>query len=964
MADSSELPQSRLSTPDGITDAEFFGEDDGTETLTSRADLEAAVPNDKKDQLVELERYWVNKPYAFAIIFRDTARQELRYYLVEPDTSETEDTLIEFFANKLRHTIEYESVATELTQPARAEIVRNSLLELLTRYDLIPTGNSPGSGMFATAKQWTVGALDKWLHSGTNGSQSPLSATSFDGDAPTTLTPDQIEIVTYYLIRNFVRYDKIDGLKHDPQIEEVSCDGYQTPIWVYHTNYEHIMTNVSFAPDSLDKFVISAAQAAGKGISKRQPQVDAALRDGSRAQLTLGTEVSDKGTNFTIREFMDIPHTPVDLINWRTFSLPEMVLLWLATENGLSTVVSGGTASGKTTTLNALSLFIPATKKIVSIEDTREIQIPQQNWIASTTRRSFHKGDGNAINEMELVETALRQRPDYLLMGEVRGEEAQALFQAMNTGHTVFTTFHANDKNETLRRFTGDPLNVSPPLIEAVDLIISQIQTKTGGNKVRRAQSIASVGGSTNNSLKTTTLYSWDPPTDAHEQLVGSFADTEIPDTAVLNKVAELNGWTQTELRREWNNRMAVLLSLVTNNITAYADVAAVIQAFTQSPESILQLIAESRLAEQVDALRDMETIDVDVDPTAEDSVLRPDAHPQLQEQASSFLPDMRRSLTDGQSPDAVTQQSQANGSQSSPQSQSQTQSEHGNSTESRQTAVAADSDPSTEEHTDPDKLDITQSEFQDALAELEDPDGDDLSGFSQSRPVNSAQTQTQPQGENSTQTRSDGEPDPDPDSSSEHTHTPRSDTDNLSLPSTHPQNQSEDTDTQHTLPQREEEEEEDTHQDTQTDANTGPSDQPPSHDQDNSSQGSDSATDMSSQLDFDLGVDTDLTSTDNSGELPSSDTAHSPDSDNSSPIDEHVSSRGPVTDPDSETHADTTTQSTGGEPGTESGEGETDGQTDNTKEGPPSKEFRWTDTTTSGTDGDTETDSASEDTN
>jgi len=145
--------------------------------------------------------------------------------------------------------------------------------------------------------------------------------------------------------------------------------------------------------------------------------VDATLPDGSRAQLTLGREVSDHGTNYTIRQFNEIPFTPIDLINWKTFSLDEMAFLWLSIENHKSLIFAGGTASGKTTSLNAVSLFIPSNAKIVSIEDTREVELPQRNWIASVTRPSFSDDDKGDIDEFDLLEAALRQRPDYIVMG-------------------------------------------------------------------------------------------------------------------------------------------------------------------------------------------------------------------------------------------------------------------------------------------------------------------------------------------------------------------------------------------------------------------------------------------------------------------------------------------------------------------------------------------------------------------
>jgi len=200
-------------------------------------------------------------------------------------------------------------------------------------------------------------------------------------------------------------------------VEDISVDGYNQPVFTYHGDYEQIISNIFHGRDELDDFVVKLAQRSGKGISKRQPQVDCTLPDGSRAQLTLGEEVSDHGTNYTIRQFKDVPFTPVDLVCWNTFSLDQMAFLWLCIENHKSLIFAGGTASGKTTSLNAVSLFIPSGAKIVSIEDTREVELPQRNWIASVTRPSFSEDDTGDVDEFDLLEAALRQRPDYIVMG-------------------------------------------------------------------------------------------------------------------------------------------------------------------------------------------------------------------------------------------------------------------------------------------------------------------------------------------------------------------------------------------------------------------------------------------------------------------------------------------------------------------------------------------------------------------
>ena len=188
--------------------------------------------------------------------------------------------------------------------------------------------------------------------------------------------------------------------------------------------------------------------------------VDAAMPDGSRIQMTLGTAVTSHGSTFTIRKFKDVPLTPIDLINWKTFSSENMAYLWLCIENNKSLIFAGGTASGKTSSLNAVSLFMPERAKIVTLEDTRELQLPHPNWIPGVTRDAFTADERGAIDMYDLLKAALRQRPEYLLVGEVRGKEALTLFQAMSTGHTTFSTMHADSVASAIHRLENPPISV------------------------------------------------------------------------------------------------------------------------------------------------------------------------------------------------------------------------------------------------------------------------------------------------------------------------------------------------------------------------------------------------------------------------------------------------------------------------------------------------------------------------
>ena len=638
MRGSDNLPQSRLEVPAEIDEQAFFTLADGTRTLVGHADLEAAVPNEEKPHLQELERYWVNKPFAFVVIYRHVAQQEHRYVLVEPSLNGTERALVDFFADKLKRSIDYETVSTDASPTDRAEVVRDETVRLMHRYNLLSGDSIGGEGFGERLKNWLVSVLRKRAERQARGDDLvdpvPVERDPETGERQ-SLTDDQVETLVYYLVRDFIRYDRIDGLKHDVNVEDISCDGYNEPVFVYHSSHGQLLTNVTFGEEELDEFVIELAQRARKGISKRQPNVDATLADGSRAQLTLGREVSDRGTNFTIRQFREVPFTPVDLVAWGTYSLEQMVYLWLAIESGKSMIVAGGTASGKTTTLNALSLFIPSGSKLVSIEDTRELLMPQRNWVPTTTRESFREDDGSGIDEFDLLEDALRKRPDYIVMGEVRGEEGRTLFQAMNTGHTVHTTFHANSPKEVIRRFTEDPINVARPMFGAVDLVINQTSTTVDGQRVRRATGLVEIDeyDAEADEFVVDRTYGWN---SVEDEIEPHTAGT----TGLMEQVRLDNGWTREQFDREWRERKALLAALVDAGIDSYAGVAAALQAYMHNSDVVLSLIGRGELAARLDDLTAMRTIDIDVDDDAEDLVPRPTPGAELRAEAEETLDD------------------------------------------------------------------------------------------------------------------------------------------------------------------------------------------------------------------------------------------------------------------------------------------------------------------------------------
>ena len=630
-----------------LDEDEFFSTREGNTTVVNRYHLEKAVPMEKKTHFVEQNRYWVNKPYSCIVIFKSQKENEVKYYVIEPYLDEIEKDLKEFLSQKLKAAIKYseDDVIVQGDEADRADVIQREAERLLSRYDLY-SGSRPGAAQDATD---TTDDSGGGLLGSVRGLFSNGETASEDSGRPELegiearpepaiieedsdkLTEYQVEKLLYILKRNFIGYGRIDPIKHDINVEDISCDGYNSRVFVYHTDYEQIITNIEHGHEELDDFVVKLAQRSGKGISKRQPQVDATLPDGSRAQLTLGAEVSDHGTNYTIRQFKDVPFTPVDLVNWNTFNLDEMAFLWLCIENEKSLIFAGGTASGKTTSLNAVSLFIPSNAKIVSIEDTREVELPQRNWVASVTRPSFGEDDTGSVDEFDLLEAALRQRPDYIVMGEVRGEEGRDLFQVMSTGHVTYSTFHADSVGEVIKRFTTEPINVSKTLFTALDLVSIQTQTRVDGQKVRRNNNLTEINeySPENDEINVRDVYEWRAETDDYIQMGSS---------STLEEIKFDRGWKQERLDEELFKRKIVLAYLIKNGLNTYTEVAASVQAFINDPDTILAIIAQDHLATSLEDLREMESVQIEVDATKEELVPRPEPPEWLLDETEEIL--------------------------------------------------------------------------------------------------------------------------------------------------------------------------------------------------------------------------------------------------------------------------------------------------------------------------------------
>jgi flagellar protein FlaI len=374
-------------------------------------------------------------------------------------------------------------------------------------------------------------------------------------------------------------------------------------VFIYHRKYESLTTTVRFRDHNhLDSFVIRLAQRAGKHVSIAEPILDATMRDGSRLQATLAKEVSTFGSSFTIRKFREVPFTPIDLVRFGTMSSSMLSYLWMIIQGRQSAIYSGGTASGKTTAINAIMMFIPPAMKVITIEDTRELNIPQPNWIAGLTRGGFgprdaHGRQAGEIDMFQLLKNALRQRPEYIIVGEVRGAEAYNLFQAMATGHAAYGTMHADSVDAVIHRLESDPINIPRSLLEALDVVAVQIQTRVGGKRVRRTKQITEIVGLDPNTreILTNEVFHWEP---AGDEFVFSGVSYS------LERIAAESGLTSEQILDEMEDRKKVIEWMVKQDIREYKLVAHIVTTYFFDKEKVLAKVREGRPWQGADEVR------------------------------------------------------------------------------------------------------------------------------------------------------------------------------------------------------------------------------------------------------------------------------------------------------------------------------------------------------------------------
>jgi len=404
------------------------------------------------------------------------------------------------------------------------------------------------------------------------------------------LTEDEKESLHYYIERDFTGLERIQPLLNDDNIEDISCDGVGIPIFIYHRNNQlgSLETNIVFdTVEESDSFVIKLSQLCGKSISVASPLVNGSLPDGSRIQATLATDIARRGSNFTIRKFSEEPLTPIHLLNYGTVDVSMLAFLWLAIDYGKSILVSGGTASGKTSLLNALTLFVKPDDKIVSIEDTPELKLPHSHWVPQVARSSISKEESKKFSEVDmfdLLKETLRQRPDRIIVGEVRGKEAFVLFQEMATGHPSLATIHAETTPKLIDRLTTEPINLPATLVQSLDLVIFLLRVRYKNKHLRRVNEIYEIAGidETTKMPVFNRIFKWNSIKDTFETDQNS---------TMLKRICEATGISENDIKKEMERRMYVLRWMQTKGISYYKDVFNVFSMYDTYPERVLSVI-------------------------------------------------------------------------------------------------------------------------------------------------------------------------------------------------------------------------------------------------------------------------------------------------------------------------------------------------------------------------------------
>jgi flagellar protein FlaI len=509
------------------------------------------VPREVRDE--EFPNFiYPTKGVVFIHIYRTQDMDEVEYHAIEPTVDEvTKVKLDEILRLIVKKAPQKKSVVTD---DDMKEVLKE-LIDEITVVDEKAVAAPPPNKKGKTSKNETI------------------RVTSF-----------QKSILQYDIIKTLVGGGPLEPFMRDPYLEDIHFVANEK-IHLIHKVFGMIKTNIIVGEKEAPPFTRAISEKMGAPVSEGRPIVDGVLPDGSRGNIIYSSAVSIKGPSMTIRRFTETPISVTQLIKWGTLNSSIAAYLWLCLQYGRSFFLCGGTACGKTTTMNSIIPFIPPEKKIYTAEGTPELQVPHTVWQRLLTKTTGPK-EGQ-VDLFDLLKAALRSRPDYIIPGEVRGAEGNIVFQAMQTGHPCMTTFHAGSVTQVIQRFTGDPINVPKTFMDNLDFVVIQLAIERNGKMIRRCTSIDEIEGYNRevDGIMARTAFTWKSDEDTHmfKANRNSFILEE--------KIAKNAGYADTaQIYDEHERRKHILDRMVEEDIMDYYEVVQCIWGFYREGEKGLPI--------------------------------------------------------------------------------------------------------------------------------------------------------------------------------------------------------------------------------------------------------------------------------------------------------------------------------------------------------------------------------------
>ncbi len=479
--------------------------------------------------------YPLIKPFAFASIKWDNTENAMIYSVVEPELTEEDKKILEILKEGLIQVINV-SFDDIKNRGKMLDFLEESVRKFLYEYDF-------------------------------------------------KLNEQQYMKIMYYIFRDFIGLNEIEPILHDSYIEDIGADGVGIPIYVVHQRYGSVKTNIVYNDEEkLKEFVTKLAERCDRYISYAEPLLDGSLPDGTRVHASLAADVTTRGPSFSIRKFRETPFSPVDIVKLNTASPELLAYLWFVVQNGANILITGGVSTGKTSFLNCLSLFIPPEAKVVSIEDTRELSLPHENWVPGVSRVGFSGSGVGEVSMFELLRESFRQNPDYLIVGEIRGKEAYVMFQAMASGHPSMCTMHAGSIDDVIKRLQTKPISLSAGLLESLDVVIVMVHAREKGKSARRVKEVVELQSIEveSNRARVTKSFSWLPAIDNFEYRGDSW---------VLHKISKEKGIPMDKIVKEISRRKKLINWMVENNVVDLTEVINQINLYYRNPEKLKDIV-------------------------------------------------------------------------------------------------------------------------------------------------------------------------------------------------------------------------------------------------------------------------------------------------------------------------------------------------------------------------------------